>query len=77
MILHPTSNMCRIVTLPLPLTRSRDMYRDAFNMRCGAVLHINGMIMHETTMQSFFVLKIDVGEGLSVVPLGSAGALYL
>ena len=25
----------------------------------------------------FFVLKMDVGEGLSVAPLGSAGAFYL
>ena len=67
----------RIVALPLPLTRSRDMYRDASNTRCAAVLHINGIIMHEGTMQRFFVLKMDVGEGLSVAPLGSAGALYL
>ena len=75
MIVYPTRNMCRIVALPL--TRLRDMYRDAFNMRCGAVLHINGIVMHEYTMQRFFVLKMDVGEGLSVAPLGSAGALYL
>ena len=36
--------------------------------RRGAVLHINGIIMHEHTMWRFILLKIDVGEGLPVEP---------
>jgi hypothetical protein len=46
-------------------------------MRRGAVLHKYGIIMHEYTMSRFFWLKMDVGEALSVDPLGLAGALYL
>ena len=53
------------------------MYRDASDMRCGAVLNKNGISMHAYTMRRFFVLKMDVVEGLSVATLGLAGALYL
>ena len=53
------------------------MYRVAFDMRYGAVLNTNGISMHAYTMRRFFVLKMDVVEGLSVATLGLAGAFYL
>ena len=75
MIVYPTRSMCRIVAMPL--TWSRDMYRDVYNIRCGAMLHAKWIIMYEYTIKRFSRLKMDVVEGLSVATLGLAGALYL